>query len=47
MSVIVRDPHTKRIELLCKGADSTVKALLRDGQQDLDKTQEIVDRLSV
>ena len=47
MSVIVRDPKTRKIELLTKGADSTVKALLRDGQRDLPKTQEHIDRLSV
>ncbi len=47
MSVIIRDPITRRIELLTKGADSTVKTLLRDGQQDLDRTQAHIDRLSV
>lgn len=47
MSVIIRDPTTRRIEILTKGADSTMKTLLRDGQQDLDRTQEHIDRLSV
>lgn len=47
MSVIIRDPITRRIELLTKGADSTVKTLLRDGQQELDRTQAHIDRLSV
>jgi magnesium-transporting ATPase (P-type) len=47
MSIIIRDPQSKRIELLCKGADSTVKALLRPGQADLEPTQRIVDDLSV
>lgn len=47
MSVIVRDPATRRIELLTKGADSTVKTLLRDGQHDLDQTQQHIDKLSV
>lgn len=39
MSVIIRDPNTRRIEVLTKGADSTMKTLLRDGQRDLPKTQ--------
>jgi len=30
-----------------KGADSTVKALLRPGQSDLDATQRHIDKLSV
>ncbi len=47
MSVIVRDPNTRRIELLTKGADSTVKALLRPGQNDLPNTQKHIDELSV
>lgn len=47
MSVIIRDPMTKRIELLTKGADSTIEPLLRDGQADLAPTKAHVDRLSV
>lgn len=43
MSVIVRDTATRRIELLMKGADSTVKALLRPGQADLPNTQKHID----
>lgn len=46
MSVIVRDPATKRIELLTKGADSTVKVLLRPGQPDIERTQQHIDELS-
>jgi hypothetical protein len=30
-----------------KGADSTVKALLRPGQSDFDATQKHIDKLSV
>lgn len=47
MSIIIRDPQTRRIELYCKGADSTVKALLRPGQLDLEPTQKYIDKLSV
>jgi magnesium-transporting ATPase (P-type) len=46
MSVIVRDPATRRIQLLTKGADSTVKALLRPGQNELAATQAHIDKLS-
>lgn len=47
MSIIVRDPQTRKIELYCKGADSTVKALLKPGQTDQAATQDHIDRLSV
>ena len=47
MSVIVRDPQTKKIELLTKGADSTVKALMAPGQRDIEETQRHIDVLSV
>ena len=47
MSIIVRDPQTRRIELLCKGADSTVKSMLKPGQKDLERTQEHINILSV
>ena len=46
MSVIVRDPATRKIQLLTKGADSTVKALLRPGQNELVDTQRHIDKLS-
>lgn len=47
MSIIIKDPQTRRIELLCKGADSTVKEMLRPGQKDLERTQEHIDILSI
>ena len=47
MSIIIRNPQNRRIQLLCKGADSTVKSMLRENQADLIKTQEHIDILSV
>ena len=44
--MIVRDPATRKIQLLTKGADSTVKALLRPGQNELVDTQRHIDKLS-
>ena len=47
MSVIIRDPQSKGIILYTKGADSTVKELIRAGEKDLDVTQKHIDELSV
>ena len=47
MSVVVRDPQTKKITLYTKGADSTVTELLRPGQKELAATQKHITDLSV
>lgn len=47
MSVIIKDPQTKSICVYTKGADSTVKELLRPNERDLTATQKHIDDLSV
>lgn len=49
MSVIVRDPQSKKIVLYTKGADSTVKELIHPGidKQEIELTQQHIDNLSV
>lgn len=47
MSVIIKDPQTKSICVYTKGADSTVKELLRPNEKDLAATQKHIDNLSV
>lgn len=47
MSVIIRDTQTKQITLYTKGADSTVKELLRPNEKDMEATQTHIDNLSV
>jgi magnesium-transporting ATPase (P-type) len=43
MSVIIRDAQTKQITVYTKGADSTVKELIRPNEKDLDATQKHID----
>ena len=35
MSIVIRDPNDKSIHIYTKGADSTVKELLRPNEKDL------------
>eukprot|EP01137_Pigoraptor_chileana_P004563 Opistho-2@2687 len=43
MSVIVRDPDSKRIVLVCKGADDVMVPLLRGGETDNKAVKDTVD----
>lgn len=47
MSIIVRDKQTNEIMLYCKGADSFIKPLLTEFEQNTDETRVTMEQIDI